>query len=44
LGEDSSINLVAVVEVIKKFPGSKAPWVDEIHSEMLKTLDMVGLS
>jgi len=44
LGEDSSIALAEVVEVIKKLPDCKVPGVDEFHPEMLKVLDMVGLS
>ncbi len=32
-----------VAEVVKKLPCGKLPDVDEIHPEMLKDLDIVGL-
>ncbi len=43
-GEASPISLVEVTEVIKKLLSGKAPGVDEIGPEMLKVLDIVGLS
>jgi len=43
LGEDSSITLAEVIEVVKKLPSDKAPGVNEIFPEMLQTLVMVGL-
>jgi len=43
LGEESSITLAEVIMVAKKLPGSKALKMDEIYSDMLKTLDIVGL-
>jgi len=39
-----SNTFVEVAEVVKKLPSSKVPGVDEIHTEMLKALDIVGLS
>ncbi len=42
--EDSSISLTEITEVIKKLHSGKAPGVDEICSEMLKAVDIVGLS
>lgn len=41
---DSSITLAEVTEVVKKLLGGKAPGVDEIRPEYLKSLDVVGLS
>ncbi|XDV11655.1 hypothetical protein PO909_000531 [Leuciscus waleckii] len=41
---DSSITWAEVTEVVKKLLGGKAPGVDEIHPEYLKSLDVVGLS
>ncbi|CAM4608815.1 unnamed protein product [Leuciscus chuanchicus] len=41
---DSSIIQAEVTEVVKKLLGGKAPGVDEIHPEYLKSLDVVGLS
>uniref|UniRef100_A0A8C9VLN8 Reverse transcriptase domain-containing protein n=1 Tax=Scleropages formosus TaxID=113540 RepID=A0A8C9VLN8_SCLFO len=41
---DSSITLAEVAEVVKKLLGGKAPGVDEIRPEFLKSLDVVGLS
>ena len=43
-GVSSSISVAEVAEVVKKFLGGKAPGVDEIRPEMLKALDIVGLS
>jgi len=43
-GKDLSITLAEVSEVVKKLLGGKALGVDEIHPEMLKALDMEGLS
>ncbi|KAK7939602.1 hypothetical protein WMY93_002928 [Mugilogobius chulae] len=43
-GEDSSITQVEVTEVVDKLLGGKAPGVDEIRPEYLKSLDVVGLS
>ncbi len=40
----SSITRAEVTEVVKKFLGGKAPGVDEIRPEYLKSLDVVGLS
>ena len=44
LGKVSSITLVQVVKVVKNLPGGKTLGVDEILPEMLKALEMVGLS
>uniref|UniRef100_A0A6Q2YL25 CARD domain-containing protein n=1 Tax=Esox lucius TaxID=8010 RepID=A0A6Q2YL25_ESOLU len=41
---DSSITRAEVTEVVKKLLGGKAPGVDEIRPEYLKSLDVVGLS
>uniref|UniRef100_A0A8C9TUR8 Reverse transcriptase domain-containing protein n=1 Tax=Scleropages formosus TaxID=113540 RepID=A0A8C9TUR8_SCLFO len=41
---DLSITLAEVAEVVKKLLGGKAPGVDEIRPEFLKSLDVVGLS
>ena len=41
---DSSITQAEVTEVVKKLLGGKAPGVDEIRPEYLKSLDVVGLS
>ncbi|KAG1932899.1 hypothetical protein F2P79_020886 [Pimephales promelas] len=43
-GVDSYITLAEVTEVVKKLLGGKAPGVDEIRPEYLKSLDVVGLS
>uniref|UniRef100_A0A3B4EBS9 Reverse transcriptase domain-containing protein n=1 Tax=Pygocentrus nattereri TaxID=42514 RepID=A0A3B4EBS9_PYGNA len=43
-GVSSSISLVEVTEVVVKLFSCKAPGVDEIRPEMLKVLDIVGLS
>ena len=40
----SSITRAEVIEVVKKLLGGKAPGVDEIRPEYLKSLDVVGLS
>lgn len=44
MGEDPFVSLTEVTEVVKKLPSSKAAGVDEIHLDMLKVLDIVGLS
>ncbi|KAI3355273.1 hypothetical protein L3Q82_018130 [Scortum barcoo] len=41
---DSSITQAEVTEVVRKLLGGKAPGVDEICPEYLKSLDVVGLS
>ncbi|KAI3352436.1 hypothetical protein L3Q82_005390 [Scortum barcoo] len=41
---DSSITRAEVTEVVRKLHGGKAPGVDEIRPEYLKSLDVVGLS
>ncbi|KAK3519870.1 hypothetical protein QTP70_006704 [Hemibagrus guttatus] len=41
---DSFINQAEVTEVVKQLLGGKAPGVDEIRPEYLKSLDVVGLS
>ncbi|KAK3528570.1 hypothetical protein QTP70_003744 [Hemibagrus guttatus] len=41
---DSFITQVEITEVVQQLLGSKAPGVDEIHPEYLKSLDIVGLS
>ncbi|KAI3365796.1 hypothetical protein L3Q82_000794 [Scortum barcoo] len=41
---DSSITQAEVTEVVCKLLGGKAPGVDEIRPEYLKSLDVVGLS
>ncbi|XP_008277681.1 glycerol-3-phosphate transporter [Stegastes partitus] len=41
---DSSITRAEVTEVVRKLLGSKAPGVDEIRPEYLKSLDVVRLS
>lgn len=38
----SSITLAEVAEIVKKLLDGKAPGVDEIRSEFLKSLDVVG--
>uniref|UniRef100_A0AAR2LJT3 Reverse transcriptase domain-containing protein n=1 Tax=Pygocentrus nattereri TaxID=42514 RepID=A0AAR2LJT3_PYGNA len=43
-GVSSSISLVEITEVVGKLLSGKAPGVDEIRPEMLKALDIVGLS
>ena len=43
-GVSSFISVAEVAEVVKKLLGGKAPGVDEIRPEMLKALDIVGLS
>lgn len=42
MGEDSFISLEKVTEVVKMLQKSKAS--DKVHPEMLKTLNIVGLS
>lgn len=42
MGEDSFISLANDTEVVKMLPNGKAS--DEVHPEMLKTLNIVGLS
>ncbi|KAK3526236.1 hypothetical protein QTP70_018714 [Hemibagrus guttatus] len=41
---DSFITQAEVTEVVQQFLGGKAPGVDEIRPEYLKSLDVVGLS
>ncbi|KAI3356606.1 hypothetical protein L3Q82_017807 [Scortum barcoo] len=41
---DSSITQAEVTEVVRKLLSGKAPGVDEIRPEYLKSLDVVGLS
>ena len=41
---DSFITQAEVTEVVRKLPSGKAPGVDEIRPEYLKSLDIVGLS
>ncbi|KAM9358371.1 uncharacterized protein ABDE67_003862 [Symphorus nematophorus] len=41
---DSFITQAEVTEVVRKLPSGKAPGVDEIRPEYLKSLDVVGLS
>ncbi|KAI3375330.1 hypothetical protein L3Q82_021824 [Scortum barcoo] len=41
---DPSITQAEVTEVVRKLLGGKAPGVDEIRPEYLKSLDVVGLS
>ncbi|XP_013872670.1 uncharacterized protein LOC106523692 [Austrofundulus limnaeus] len=43
-GEDESITMAEVTKVVKKLLGGRAPGVEEIRPEMLKVLDVVGLS
>ena len=43
-GEAPPISLAEVAEVVKQLFSGKAPGVDEIRPEMLKALDIVGLS
>jgi len=43
-GEASPIYLADVTEVVKKLFRDKAPGADEIRPEMLKALDIVGVS
>ena len=43
-GEASSMHLAEVSQAVKKLLSGKVPGVDEIHPEMLKALDIVGLS
>ncbi|KAI3359357.1 hypothetical protein L3Q82_002863 [Scortum barcoo] len=42
--EVDSITQAEVTEVVRKLLGGKAPGVDEIRPEYLKSLDVVGLS
>ncbi len=42
--EDLTISLAEVAEVVKKIHSGKAAGVDRIYLEMLKVLDIVGLS
>ncbi len=44
LEADSSITHAEVTKVVGKLLGGKAPGVDEIRPEYLKSLDVVGLS
>ncbi|KAF7648303.1 hypothetical protein LDENG_00159240 [Lucifuga dentata] len=44
LGGSETISLVEVTEVVKKLHSGKSSGVDEIRPEMLKSLDVVGLS
>lgn len=44
LGEDFFISLAEVTEVEVELPSDKAPEVDKIFPEMLKALDIMGLS
>ncbi len=44
LGEASSVSLAEVSKVVMKLLSGKAPGVDEIRPEMLKALNIVGLS
>lgn len=37
-------SLAHITEVVKKLPSGKVPGVDEVHPEMLKAFDNVGLS
>ncbi|KAK3568863.1 hypothetical protein QTP86_018965 [Hemibagrus guttatus] len=41
---DSFITQAEIAEVVQQLLGGKAPGVDEIHPEYLKSLDVVGLS
>ncbi|KAK3517712.1 hypothetical protein QTP70_016085 [Hemibagrus guttatus] len=41
---DSFITQAEVTEIVQQLLGGKAPGVDEIHPEYLKSLDVVGLS
>ncbi|KAF7649897.1 hypothetical protein LDENG_00134490 [Lucifuga dentata] len=43
-GGSETISLVEVTKVAKKLHSGKSPGVDEIQPEMLKSLDVVGLS
>lgn len=43
-GEDLSITQAEVTEAVRKLLGGKAPGVDEIRPEYLKSLDVQGLS
>lgn len=43
-GEANSVSLAEVAEVVKKAPPCKVSGVDEIGPEMLKALDILGLS
>uniref|UniRef100_A0AAV2JNG5 Reverse transcriptase domain-containing protein n=1 Tax=Knipowitschia caucasica TaxID=637954 RepID=A0AAV2JNG5_KNICA len=44
VGADTSISLAEVTRVVGSLHGGKAPGVDEIRSDYLKSLDVVGLS
>lgn len=39
-----TITIAYFTEIVKKLSSSRAPWVEEICHEMLKILDVVGLS
>ena len=43
-GGSMSISLVEVTEVVKQLQSGKAPGIDEIRPQMLKTLGVKGLS
>uniref|UniRef100_A0AAV2LPX6 Reverse transcriptase n=1 Tax=Knipowitschia caucasica TaxID=637954 RepID=A0AAV2LPX6_KNICA len=44
VGADTSISLAEVTKVVGSLHGGKAPGVDEIRPDYLKSLDVVGLS
>ena len=44
MGEDMPITLTEVAMVVKKLQGCRVPGVDEIHLEILKAHDTLGLS
>jgi len=44
LGRVAPISLAEAAKLVKKLLGGKAPVLDEIRPEMLKALDIVGLS
>ena len=44
LGESSLISLAELSEVVKKVLSGKAPGLDEIHPEIVRSLDIVGVS
>uniref|UniRef100_A0AAV2MSF8 Endonuclease/exonuclease/phosphatase domain-containing protein n=1 Tax=Knipowitschia caucasica TaxID=637954 RepID=A0AAV2MSF8_KNICA len=44
VGADTSISLAEVTKVVDSLHGGKAPGVDEIRPDYLKSLDVVGLS
>jgi len=43
-GEAPPVSLAEVAEVVKKLFNGKVPGVGEIHPEMLKSLNIIGLS